>query len=77
LIRPYLIARAPDDLYKDMGINYHYLLVEVDHPGWLQMVQMKSNALVAAARASAAVLYTEDLNHGQEILGVRISNPFV
>ena len=29
--RPYLISRAPDDLYKDMGINYHYLLVEVDH----------------------------------------------
>ena len=28
---PYLIARAHDDLYKDMGINYHYLLVEVDH----------------------------------------------
>ena len=29
--RPYLIARAPDDPYKDMGVNYHYLLVEVDH----------------------------------------------
>ncbi len=28
---PYLIPHAPDDLYKDMGINYHYLLVEVDH----------------------------------------------
>lgn len=28
---PYLIPRAPGDLYKDMGINYHYLLVEVDH----------------------------------------------
>jgi len=28
---PYLIPRAPDDLYKDMGTNYHYLLVEVDH----------------------------------------------
>ncbi len=28
---PYLIPRKPDDLYKDMGINYHYLLVEVDH----------------------------------------------
>jgi len=27
----YSIPRAPDDLYKDMGINYHYLLVEVDH----------------------------------------------
>ena len=32
--------------------------------------------VVAAARSGAAVLYTEDLNHGQEILGVRISNPF-
>jgi len=28
---PYLIARAPDDPYKDMGVNYHYLLVEMDH----------------------------------------------
>jgi predicted nucleic acid-binding protein len=33
--------------------------------------------VVAAARTGAAVLYSEDLNHGQEILGVRISNPFV
>jgi predicted nucleic acid-binding protein len=32
--------------------------------------------VVAAARAGAAVLYTEDLNDGQEVLGVRISNPF-
>jgi len=32
--------------------------------------------VVAAARSGAAVLYTEDLNDGQEILGVRISNPF-
>ena len=32
--------------------------------------------VVAAARVGAAVLYTEDLNDGQEILGVRISNPF-
>jgi predicted nucleic acid-binding protein len=32
--------------------------------------------VVAAARAGAGVLYTEDLNDGQEILGVRISNPF-
>jgi predicted nucleic acid-binding protein len=33
--------------------------------------------VVAAARSGAAVLYTEDLNDGQEILGVRISNPFL
>ena len=33
--------------------------------------------VVAAARVGAAVLYSEDLNHGQEILGVRICNPFI
>jgi predicted nucleic acid-binding protein len=32
--------------------------------------------VVAAARSGAAVLYSEDLQDGQEILGVRISNPF-
>jgi predicted nucleic acid-binding protein len=32
--------------------------------------------VVAAARTGAAVLYTEDLNDGQEIFGVRITNPF-
>ena len=32
--------------------------------------------VVAAARTGAAVLYTEDLNDGQEILGVRVINPF-
>jgi predicted nucleic acid-binding protein len=32
--------------------------------------------IVAASRAGATVLYTEDLDDGQEILGVRICNPF-
>ena len=32
--------------------------------------------VVAAARTGAAVLYTADLSDGQEIPGVRISNPF-
>jgi predicted nucleic acid-binding protein len=32
--------------------------------------------VVAAARTGATALYTEDLNDGQEILGVRIRNPF-
>ena len=31
--------------------------------------------VVSAVRPGAAVLYTKDLNDGQEILGVRISNP--
>ncbi len=32
--------------------------------------------VVAAARSGASILYTEDLSHGQEILGVRIISPF-
>jgi predicted nucleic acid-binding protein len=32
--------------------------------------------VVAAARTGATLLYTEDLNEGQEILGVRVTNPF-
>ena len=33
--------------------------------------------VMAAVRTGCARLYTEDLNDGQEILGVRISNPFL
>src|SRR5262245_6864023 len=32
--------------------------------------------VVAAAGSGASKLYTEDLNHGQKILGVEIVNPF-
>lgn len=32
--------------------------------------------VIAAARSGAEVLYTEDLNHGQTIAGVRVVNPF-
>lgn len=32
--------------------------------------------VVAAARCGSALLYTEDLQHGQKILGVEIVNPF-
>ncbi len=32
--------------------------------------------VVAAARSGARTLYSEDLSHGQEILGVRVVNPF-
>ena len=32
--------------------------------------------VVSASRSGAARLYTEDLNHGQKILGVEITNPF-
>jgi hypothetical protein len=32
--------------------------------------------VVAAARSGATVLYTENLNHGQKLIGVTIVNPF-
>ena len=32
--------------------------------------------VVAAARSGASRLYTEDLTHGQKILGVEVTNPF-
>ena len=32
--------------------------------------------VVAATRSGAQLLYAEDLNHGQDILGVKIVNPF-
>ena len=61
-------------------------LVVVDYPAIRAAIRLAHEAklsfwdalvVVAAARAGASVLYTEDLNDGQEILGIRISNPFV
>jgi predicted nucleic acid-binding protein len=44
--------------------------------GQAQLSFWDALVVVAARQAGAAVLYSEDLNDGQEILGVRISNPF-
>jgi len=38
--RPYIIPRAPDDLYKDAGVNYHYLLVQV-HANSVEIIMNK------------------------------------
>jgi predicted nucleic acid-binding protein len=60
-------------------------LIVVDYPAIRAAAKLADQAklsfwdaliVVAAARAGASVLYTEELNHGQEILGVRIANPF-
>ena len=60
-------------------------LMTIDYAAIRAAVRLASQAtlsfwdalvVVAAARTGAAVLYSEDLNDGQEILGVRISNPF-
>ena len=33
--------------------------------------------VVAAAKSGATKLYTEDLNHGQQLLGITVCNPFL
>ena len=61
-------------------------LMVVDYPAIRSAVRLGDQSklsfwdalvVVAAARVGARVLYSEDLNDGQEILGVRICNPFI
>ena len=60
-------------------------LMTIDYAAIRAAVRLASQAtlsfwdalvVAAAARTGAVVLYTEDMIDGQEILGVRVSNPF-
>ena len=59
-----------------MEVDYEAIRAAVGSADQARRSLWDSQVVVAAARTGAAVLYTEDLNDGQEILGVRISNPF-
>jgi len=59
-----------------MMIDYAAIRAAVDLVDQAMLSFWDALVVVAAARTGATVLYTEDLNDGQEILGVRISNPF-
>jgi predicted nucleic acid-binding protein len=59
-----------------MTVDYAAIRAAIGLAGQAQFSFWDALVVVAAARTGAAVLYTEDLNDGQEILGVRISNPF-
>lgn len=61
-------------------------LFTVDADAIMEAINVKSRnqlsiwdalIIVAAKRMRASVLYTEDLNHGQLIEGVRVVNPFL
>jgi predicted nucleic acid-binding protein len=72
-------ARAVlDDLaaWPLMVIDFAAIRAAIDLADQAQLSFWDGLVVVAAARTGAAILYTEDLNEGQEILGVRISNPF-
>ena len=57
-------------------VDYAAIRAAVGLAGEAKLSFWDALVVVAAARSGAAVLYTEDLNDGQEILGVRVSNPF-
>jgi predicted nucleic acid-binding protein len=57
-------------------VDYSVIRAAAELGGQVRISFWDALIVVAAARSGAAVLYTEDLNEEQEILGVRISNPF-
>jgi predicted nucleic acid-binding protein len=59
-----------------MAIDYAAVRAAVSLSADTRISFWDALVVVAAARTGATVLYTEDMNDGQEILGVRISNPF-
>jgi len=68
----------PDDLaaWPLTVLDYAAIRAAIRLADQAQLSFWDALIVAAAARAGATVLYTEDLNDGQEILGVRIRNPF-
>ena len=60
-----------------MAVDYAAIRAAVGLAGQAKLSFWDALVVVSAARAGAAVPYTEDLNDEQEFLAVRISNPFV
>jgi predicted nucleic acid-binding protein len=67
-----------DDLtaWPVTAVDYPVIRAAADLAEQVKLSFWDALAVTTAARAGAAVLHTEDLNDGQEILGVRVSNPF-
>jgi predicted nucleic acid-binding protein len=62
--------------WRCIQIDVHAILAATDLEERHQLAFWDALIVVAARRAGADRLYTEDLNHGQVIDGVRIENPF-
>ena len=67
-----------DDLtaWPLLVVDYAAIRAAVELAGQAQLSFWDALVVVAAARTGSTVLCTEDLNDGQEILGVRVTNPF-
>jgi predicted nucleic acid-binding protein len=58
------------------GIDYAEIRTAAELADQASLSFWDALIIVAAARSGASVLYTEDLSDGQQIFGVRITNPF-
>lgn len=85
ITRKVRVACTPGEALAHLDDLSVWPLVVLDYSGLREAAQLSRDAslsfwdaliVVAAARSGAAVLYTEDLNDGQEILGVKVINPF-
>jgi predicted nucleic acid-binding protein len=66
VLKPMLVVHSSTELFHeaiDIGSRY-------------QLSWYDSLIVAAAAEASCSVIYTEDLQHGAKIHGIRIENPF-
>ncbi|MCX6624855.1 MAG: PIN domain-containing protein [Acidobacteria bacterium] len=57
-------------------VDFAAIRAAVGLVGQAQLSFWDALVVVSAARCGAEVLYSEDLSDGQEILGVRVKNPF-
>ena len=76
---------TPDEALEHLQALSAWPLFQIDYSAIVEAAELSRDAqlsfwdaliIVAAARSGAARLYTEELSHGQEILGVAIVNPF-
>src|SRR5205814_3515239 len=59
-----------------IAIDYDSVRAAIELHGGSRISFWDALIVVAAARSGAKVLYTEDLQHGQVLLGVEIVDPF-
>lgn len=58
-------------------IDYHSVIQAVNHLRKYQLSYWDALILASALKSGCNQIYTEDLNHGQNIEGIRIINPFL
>jgi predicted nucleic acid-binding protein len=57
-------------------VDFPVIRAAAELSGKAAMSFWDSLVVVSATNSGASVLYTEDLNNGQKILGIRVTNPF-